>query len=63
MRKLKFIKNTIAKLENLDQLKAGAAGNYTGTCDSEEECTYSIVPSCPATSSRAAEGRRNGGGK
>jgi len=63
MKKLQFTKKTISNLKNLDELKGGANDPYrTMACNTQEECTYSAYRNCPATSSRATEGRsRNGG--
>ncbi|MGH1383392.1 hypothetical protein [Kordia sp.] len=63
MKKLHFTKKTISSMENLKQLSggAGAANNHTFFCDTREICTYSIVPNCPITSSRATEGRSRDG--
>lgn len=67
MKKLHFIKKTISNLRNLEQLKGGAASeatsvNYETTpCDSLKECTFTLLPDCPATSSRATEGRSRDG--
>ncbi|WP_298520687.1 hypothetical protein [uncultured Kordia sp.] len=64
MKKLHFTKKTISSMENLHQLTGGAAGTQeTRFCDTQEECTYSAVPGCPITSSRATESRsRSRGG-
>lgn len=53
MKKLLFTKKTIS---NLNTVTGGAAGSEpTNWCESQEDCTYSALPNCPKTSSRATE--------